>query len=86
MKNPKILAPKEFADNVFGPEDERKAKCIHCGAIWYEVHYKDGVCNSCQERKLPGQSILIRRAMWKNRLITYVIVIITLLFTSLILS
>ena len=64
MKN---LDPKTFADNLFGPDDERKAKCIHCGAVWYEIHYKDGVCHSCQQKKLPGESVLIRRAIWKSR-------------------
>lgn len=41
--------------------DERKEHCIHCGAEWYSIHYKDGVCHSCQQRCLPGRTELARR-------------------------
>ena len=53
--NNKEVSLKNFADNMLGPDDERKATCIHCGAKWYEIHFKDGVCSSCQEKKLPGR-------------------------------
>jgi hypothetical protein len=38
--------------------DEGKEACIHCKAIWYSIHYKDGVCHSCQQLKKPGRSVL----------------------------
>lgn len=33
--------------------DEEKETCIHCGNEWYRIHYKDGVCHSCQQVKYP---------------------------------
>ena len=33
--------------DAFGPDDERKIKCIHCGTVWYEIHFKDGLCHTC---------------------------------------
>ncbi len=50
------FTPLEFANIVSGPEDERKETCIHCQEVWYGIHYKDGVCHSCQQKKLPGRS------------------------------
>ncbi len=46
--------------------DEEQATCIHCGSIWYAVHFQDGVCHTCQQKGLPGraaqQEIARRRA------------------------
>lgn len=72
--------PKTFADNIFGPEDERKARCIHCETVWYEIHYKDGVCHGCQQKKLPGRSELERRVENKTRFIFAVGVILIIVF------
>jgi hypothetical protein len=40
-------------------DNERKTTCIHCGDEWYAIHYKDGVCHSCQEKGLTGKSDLL---------------------------
>jgi hypothetical protein len=42
-------------------EDERREDCIHCGENWYSIHYRDGVCHSCQQKHLPGRAELARR-------------------------
>ncbi len=55
------ITPKQFADNMFGPEDERKEDCIHCGKNYYVIHHKDGVCNACQKKGLPGRSEINKR-------------------------
>jgi hypothetical protein len=85
MRNINISA-KEFADNVFGPEDERKERCIHCGYVWYQICYQDEVCNACQQKKLPGRSVIVRRAHWKIALILCLVVIFSLAVMSLIIN
>ena len=55
------IDPKTFADNVFGPEDERKEDCFQCGDEGYSIHYKDGLCPGCQQKGLSGRSVIIRR-------------------------
>ena len=42
--------------------DEKKATCIHCRSVWYEIHYRDGVCHSCQQKQLPGRTEIARHA------------------------
>jgi len=79
------ISPLVFANSLFGPEDERKAECIHCETVDYEIHHKDGVCPSCQKKDLPGKSVLERRATRNNKILAYVIVVI-FLFLGLILA
>lgn len=33
-------------------DDERMEKCIHCGDVWYSIHYKNGYCYDCQQKGL----------------------------------
>ena len=73
------LTPKEFADKFFGPEDERKITCIHCKKIWYEMHYKDGVCHSCQQKGLPGRTQLENKLKRTGMINFVVYIIITLI-------
>jgi len=42
-------------------EDERMECCIHCGNKWYSMHYRDGVCHSCQKKNLPGRNVMQER-------------------------
>lgn len=72
------INPREFADSMFGPEDERKETCIHCGKEWYSIHYKDGVCHSCQQVNLPGREKL--KKIEKRKLIVGLIVIAILTY------
>ena len=71
---------EELGNGFFGPEDERKEKCIHCQTEWYAKHHKDGVCNSCQEKKLPGRSALAQKRQQKN--IVKLLVIIGLIIIA----
>lgn len=68
------ITPKTFADSMFGREDERKATCINCKKVWYEIHFKDGVCNECQEKGLPGRTKMEKDAKRKT-----IILIITIM-------
>ena len=64
------MDPETFANNLFGPEDERKETCFQCGSVWYSIHFKDGLCNGCQEKGLPGRSFLkkkFKRSVWVTR-------------------
>lgn len=74
--NNQEITPKKFADSLFGPDDERKATCIHCGSEWYEIHFKDGVCHGCQQKKLPGREQIAKRARKQNLLLALVIMVI----------
>lgn len=47
--------------DMLSPGDEGKEACIHCGSIWYSIRYKDGVCHSCQLKKLPGRKEIARK-------------------------
>ncbi len=67
-KHPFNMDPKTFADNLFGPEDERKETCFQCGSVWYAIHFRDGLCNGCQKKGLPGKSVLERRVVWRARI------------------
>lgn len=58
--------------------DERKERCVHCGAEWYAIHYKDGVCHSCQQKHLPGRTVLVRRET--RRLLLRRIAVIALVY------
>lgn len=53
--------PKDFTDNFFGPEDERKETCIHCGTKSYSIHFNDGRCPNCQKQNKPGKSKIEKR-------------------------
>ena len=55
------ISPLDFANNLMGPEDERKESCIHCLKEWYSIDYKDGVCPACQEKKLPGREAIFKK-------------------------
>ena len=55
------LTPRQFGDNLFGPDDERKEICIHCGKRWYSLHYKDGVCHECRQKGLPGRTEIAKK-------------------------
>lgn len=74
-----------FAD-MLGPDDERKETCIHCGKIWYAIHYKDGVCHSCQEKKLPGRTAIARKERRANVLIELAITAIVISLIYLVMS
>ncbi|MBT6691547.1 hypothetical protein HOB10_04410 [Candidatus Parcubacteria bacterium] len=41
---------------------EEQEHCIHCNEKWYSIHYRDGVCHSCQQKNLPGRTELARRS------------------------
>lgn len=69
--------PREMSDYLFGPGDEEKEACIHCGKVWYAIHHKDGVCHECQKRGLPGKTVLARRAQ-KMQLMLITLVIVAL--------
>jgi len=45
-----------FFRNLDEVGKDRKETCIHCGKEWYSIHYKDGVCPSCQALGKPGIS------------------------------
>ena len=78
--NNQEVSLKNFADNMLGPDDERKATCIHCGAKWYEIHFKDGVCHSCQEKKLPGRKQLARTERTQRLVLTILAVASVIVF------
>lgn len=48
-------------DNIIHIEDERQENCIHCNKRWYSKHYRDGVCHSCQQKGLPGRTVIENR-------------------------
>jgi len=65
--------------NIKGIEEDRKEPCIHCGDVWYSIHYKDGVCHKCQEKGLPGRTEIAKKRRSKSRrrlLITAAILIL----------
>lgn len=41
--------------------EEEKATCIHCGEVWYLIHFRDGVCHQCQKIGRPGKSVMAAR-------------------------
>lgn len=66
--NPKVAAivcalagTEEGRRTLDAMEDERQENCIHCGARWYAIHHKDGVCHICQSDGKPGRSTIKRR-------------------------
>ncbi len=71
---------------VFGDElkkmaardDEKTEVCIHCGKTWYSMHYKDGVCHSCQEKWLKGRNEIKLDLLIKKLIILTVVVLILL--------
>lgn len=74
MKNNET--PQHFTDSMFGPSDEEKETCIHCGEKWYVIHHKDGVCHECQKKNLPGRSQIAkteRRSILAIKLVAIII-------------
>lgn len=68
-------------------EEERKEACIHCGAVWYAKHYRDGVCHSCQAKGLPGRTVQKNRNVIRNVIeIMASVVLAIILFALLVLS
>lgn len=81
------IDPKTFANNMFGPEDEQTAICIHCRTIGYKINHKDGVCPTCQEKGLPGRTEIQKREDAKMRtigitLLVFFITLIIILFSG----
>ena len=72
-----------FAD-LLGPDDEKKETCIHCGKTWYAIHYKDGVCHSCREKKLPGRTAIARKERRKAILIDLAVTAIVIFLAYLV--
>ena len=64
-------------------EDERKEDCIHCGANWYSIHYRDGVCHRCYEQGLPGKTAL--NAAKRKRQIVFIIILGCVILSTLLL-
>lgn len=63
--------------DAFGADDERKIICKECGNYWYEIHYKNGYCHSCQQKGLHlNEEISLYTYIWR---FIIVLVIITLL-------
>jgi len=67
---------EELRKNLTAIEDERKEACIHCGDVWYSIHYRDGVCHSCQELGKPGRIQLILEATYRLKIVTAVLLFI----------
>lgn len=80
------LNPKKSLADMLDPGDEGKETCIHCGRIWYEIHYKDGVCPGCQEKQLPGRTAIARKARRANVLIELAITAIVIFLIYLAMS
>jgi len=75
------MNPKDFADSVFGKEDEKKGTCIHCGKETYEKWLEDGVCEECLEKGLPGRLSLSKDKKIMNiMLVAMVLLLIVFLF------
>lgn len=85
MEDYSLNLKKSLAD-LLGPGDEGKETCIHCGKIWYEKHYKDGVCPSCQEKQLPGRTAIARKERRTNTLIKLAITAIVIFLIYLAMS
>ena len=65
-------------------ESEQQEPCIHCHKVWYSIHYRDGVCHSCQKRHLPGRVELARRATTRYTTLIASVAIV-LIFVTLVL-
>jgi hypothetical protein len=63
--------------DFFGADDERKVHCKECGEYWYESHYKNGYCHSCQQKGFHlTKEISLETLIWR---VIVVLVIITFL-------
>lgn len=62
--------------HVVAMGQEKKEACIHCGNVWYSIHYRDGVCHQCQQLGKPGRAELAARKRSFQR--TLVIGVLTL--------
>jgi len=47
--------------NMVAIGGEEQEACIHCGEVWYRIHYRDGVCHKCQILGRLGRTELARR-------------------------
>jgi len=66
--NPETPETTEEGLRIFdAASDERMEWCIHCNAEWYSLHYIDGVCNSCQKKRLLGRAELARRSDFRRK-------------------
>jgi len=70
------MTPTEFGNTFFGPDDERKETCVHCGIEWYAIHYKDGLCYSCQGKGIPGKTQLMKTAKMRMKVMLAAFIII----------
>jgi hypothetical protein len=78
---------KEILRNFSAMEEERKETCIHCGTVWYAMHYRDGVCRDCQAKGLPGRTVQKNRNVIRNVIeILGCVVLAIILFVLLVLS
>lgn len=71
---------QHFANSMFGPSDEEKETCIHCGKTWYAIHHKDGVCHECQAKKLPGRTQMARTERLIAIIVRTVVIAIIIVF------
>jgi len=49
---------ERIVENFTAMGDEEQVNCIHCGKRWYRIHYRDGVCHSCQQLRKPGRTAM----------------------------
>lgn len=68
-----------LAGGICAMADERKETCIYCGSLWYAIHFKDGVCNQCQKKNLPGRQELLRRKVFWNNVGVVIVTLLVLL-------
>ena len=60
---------EELRKNLVAIEDERKEACIHCKKVWYSIHYRDGVCHSCQQLNKPGRTQLFLEFVYRLKVV-----------------
>ncbi len=63
--------------------DERKEVCIHCGNEWYSIHYKDGVCHSCQGKGFLGRKALAEKSSSRHLRGALLLVLLVIAFVIL---
>jgi hypothetical protein len=42
--------------HIIAIEEEKQETCIHCGSVWYSMHYRDGVCYRCRQSGKLGRA------------------------------
>ncbi len=82
--------PDQLAHQFFETMDriaeDRKETCIHCGAVWYSIHYKNGVCHTCQQKNKPGRTVLKQHPIRFGRTILVIPLIILVVILCYLLS